>query len=59
MNTYELDRGTPERQAVALTLTLRKYGYAAWLDADGLHTNATRLEVALIWGSSTLLRVLR
>lgn len=55
MNTFQLDRSTTDRQAVALTLTLRKYGYAAWLDSEGLHTNATRAELFLVWGSSPLL----
>lgn len=55
MNTYQLDPSTTTRQADALTLTLRKYGYSAWFDSDGLHTNATRPEITLIWGTSTII----
>lgn len=52
---YRLDPATTPAQADSLTIALRRYGYSAWLDSEGLHTDASRTEIALIWGTSTLI----
>lgn len=52
MKTYYFKKSFTEIQRDSLTLSLRKAGYSAYAETDSVSTNASRVEIALIWGSS-------
>lgn len=54
MNTFKVSESYKHR-ADGVAIALRKEGFAAWLDSEGLHTNASRPLVLLAAGQGLFL----
>jgi hypothetical protein len=58
MKRYIIRSEMPESRRAALTITLRKAGFSAYLEDACIVTNATLFQIALTWGTAIELRPL-
>ena len=56
MKRYSFSSYTKENRRTFVVLSLRKYGFTAYVDGNDLITNASMLAIALSCGTSTVVK---